>query len=197
MCLVSTKGKNGCSYQEISTNDLSIFDHLLIDISPRSRINVKKNLGFRAWFYFRQGWSIYFAFAFAAINTMVTTYYLAIKNAPVLKDIFPSFVYYVLIITAIGIPILIAVGYLHTKRSYAYKAEADIGFEAHPHMRRMLLNTEEILSQHLKINEMIIKLSKAEKLSEKDLEDITNMNKELTKYIEKRTIKDKPEESQV
>ena len=66
-----------------------------------------KNPGFRAWFYFRQGWSTYFAFIFAAINTLTVTYFLAIDNYPSLKTIFPSFEIYILIVVSIGIPLLI------------------------------------------------------------------------------------------
>ena len=65
-----------------------------------------KNLGFRSWYYFRMGWSTYFAFIFAAINTLTVTYYLAIERVPVLVTIFPNFVQYVLIISCIGIPLL-------------------------------------------------------------------------------------------
>ncbi len=87
---------------------------------------MRSNLGFRGWFYFRQGWSTYFAFIFAAINTMVVTYYLAIDNIPVLKQVFPTFYVYLLVVSSIGIPILILVGYVHFKRTKAYEAEADI-----------------------------------------------------------------------
>ncbi|NDF36037.1 MAG: hypothetical protein EB154_09395, partial [Nitrosopumilaceae archaeon] len=76
------------------------------------------------------GWSTYVAFLFAAINTLTVTYYLAIEKAPTLKEIFPSFLSYVFIVTAIGIPFLVAIGYLHFKKSSAYKAEADISFES-------------------------------------------------------------------
>lgn len=150
-----------------------------------------ENLIWRAWYYFRQGWSIYFAFAFAAINTMVTTYYLAIKDVPFLKEVFPSFVYYVLIITSIGIPILIATGYYHVKRSKAFTTEADVGFEANPHMRRILLNTEEILNQHIKITDMMIKISAQEKLTEEELKEIKKMQSELHEYTKKRTLRDR------
>ena len=149
---------------------------------------MKKKLPFRAWYYFRQGWGLYFAFILSAINTFTVTYYLAIEKAPALKEIFPTFTSYVLITIAIGIPLLIAIGYIHVKKSAAYLAEADIGFEANPHMKRMLLNTEEILHQHLKISEMLVKISKNEKLADKDLEEITNMHKDLKEYAKKRTI---------
>ena len=73
----------------------------------KSNINMKKNLGFRSWFYFRQGWSSYFTFILATVNTLVITYYLAIENLPILQDIFPSFTYYMLTFVIIGIPLLV------------------------------------------------------------------------------------------
>ena len=51
-----------------------------------------QNKGFRGWFYFRQGWSMYFAFLFAAVNTLTVTYYLAIERYPLLHDLFPTFI---------------------------------------------------------------------------------------------------------
>ena len=132
------------------------------------------------------GWSNYLAFVMAAINTLTVTYYLAIEKAPGINFLFPSFLHYVLIITSIGIPILIFIGYLHFKKTNAYKAEADIAFESHPHMRRILQNTENILPLYLKVSEMMIKISKNEKLSEKDIEDISKLQSELSDHIQKR-----------
>ena len=76
----------------------------------------KQKVGFRGWFYFRMGWSTYFAFILAALNTLTVTYYLAIEKFPPLELIFPSFGQYVLIIAVIGIPLLIIIGYVHFKR---------------------------------------------------------------------------------
>ena len=78
---------------------------------------MKTNLGFRSWFYFRMGWSTYFVFIMAAINTLTVTYFLAIDNYPSLKEVFPSFEQYVVIIIGIGIPLLILVGYAHFKKT--------------------------------------------------------------------------------
>ena len=52
---------------------------------------MSKNKGFRGWFYFRTGWATYFAFIFAAVNSIIVTYYLAIENLPILKEVFPLF----------------------------------------------------------------------------------------------------------
>ena len=67
---------------------------------------MKKYLPFRFWYYFRQGWTTYFAFIFAAINTLTVTYFLAIENYPVLNQIFPSFTQYIFVVVMIGIPSL-------------------------------------------------------------------------------------------
>ena len=124
-----------------------------------------KNLGFRGWFYFRIGWSTYFAFIFAAINTLTVTYYLAIDNYPALKEIFPSFEQYLLIIVSIGIPILILTGYSHYKKTKAFRSEVDIWIESNPYQARWLVNSEMTLQLNLKLTQFIIRLSNGEKLS--------------------------------
>ena len=100
----------------------------------------KTNLVFRSWFYFRMGWTTYFAFIMAAINTLVVTYYLAIEKIPELTAIFPTFTYYVIILAACGVPILITVGYSHWKRTGAYRTEMEVNFESNPFNSRMLVN---------------------------------------------------------
>ena len=100
------------------------------------------NLPFRGWYYFRMGWSTYFAFIFAAINTLTVTYYLAIEKYPILSELFPNFIQYVVIISVAGIPILIAIGYVHYKRSKAFRSEVDILFETNPYDIRILSNIE-------------------------------------------------------
>ena len=103
---------------------------------------MRNSVSFRGWYYFRMGWATYFAFIFAAINTLTVTYYLAIEKYPVLTGIFPNFVQYVLIIAGIGIPILVIVGYVHYKRTQAFKSEADVLVESNPYQRRNIVNIQ-------------------------------------------------------
>ena len=152
---------------------------------------MKKNTGFRAWFYFRQGWTTYFAFIFAALNTMVVTYYLAIENIPVLKTVFPSFYAYLVVTAALGIPLLIFVGYAHQKKTASYKTEADIYYESNPHALRSLINTEFLLELNLKLNEKLIKIISDDKLSEEEIEDLRKLQKEIIEFTGKRTLKNK------
>ena len=134
------------------------------------------------------GWSTYFAFIFAAINTLTVTYYLAIEKIPTLEIIFPTFVQYVVIVTGIGIPMLVAVGYVHFKRSKAFKSEVDILVETNPYQRRNIVNTELLLEINLKLMEFLIRLSKDEKINEQEIKDLIEKNKKISEHMEKRTF---------
>ena len=128
-----------------------------------------RNIGFRSWYYFRTGWSTYFAFIFAAINTITVTYFLAIENYPSLKAIFPSFEIYILLVVGIGIPLLTTIGYVHYKRTQARRAEVDILMETQPYVLRTLVNSELLIKTNLKILEMLKSISK-DKLSSEENE---------------------------
>ncbi len=147
-----------------------------------------KHLGFRAWFYFRNGWSLYFAFIFAAVNTLTVTYYLAIERVPSLLIIFPSFLHYVVIVSVIAIPLLVFIGYAHYKRTAAFRSEADISMETNPYQRRMVVNTESILRLNLKLIDVILKSSIIDKSSKEDLESITKIQIEISELLKNRTF---------
>ena len=147
-----------------------------------------ENSAFRAWFYFRNGWSMYFAFIFAAINTLTVTYFLAIERAPSLQTIFPSFFQYVLIVSIIGVPLLIGIGYAHWKRTKARKAEVDIGFETNPYQRRIVVNTEAILQLNLRLIEIIMSSTSGEKLTENEIKKIQEYKEDIEYHIEQRTF---------
>ena len=147
-----------------------------------------KNTGFRSWYYFRMGWSTYFAFVFAAINTLTVTYYLAIEKVPILEILFPNFIQYVVIISGIGVPILVAVGYVHYKRSKAFKSEVDIIVETNPYQRRTIVNTELLLETNLKLMEFLIRLSKNEKINEQEIKELVDKNKTISEHVRERTF---------
>ena len=150
---------------------------------------MQKHRGFRAWFYFRNGWSLYFAFIFAAINTLTVTYYLAIEKIPSLQIIFPSFLHYIVIVTTIGIPFLVFIGYAHYKRTAAFRSEVDISIETNPYQRRLVVNTEAIIRLNLTLLDTISKYSINEKISKEDLENITKLKNEISELIESRTFR--------
>ncbi len=147
---------------------------------------MRENLVFRSWFYFRQGWGTYFAFIIAAVNTMVTTYYLAIEKVEALQIIFPSFLVYVLFWIIIGIPLLVTIGYIHYKKSAAFSSEADISAEANPYFYKSLpgYNKEVIFPLHLLTINILVKLSKNENLNDEDHKNILGLQKSLQILID-------------
>ena len=151
---------------------------------------IKTSRSFRSWFYFRTGWSVYFAFVFAAINTLVVTYYLAIENIPFLGEIFPTFTHYVITTISVGIPIVVAAGYIHFKRSAGFKSEADISIETNPHARRTLLNTEAIITSYLFSNELVMKMLKDEKLTDEEIKKLTKLQEKIREHSKHKTLSD-------
>ena len=154
-----------------------------------------KKRGYRSWFYFRIGWNTYFAFVLAAINTLTLTYYLAIDNYPVLKDLFPTFEQYILIVVSIGVPLLAFTGYAHYKRTKAFRAETDIWIESNPYQARLLVNTEMILGLNQKLTEFIIKLSKDEELKDDQLKELSDLQKKFSDHVSSRTLDNKQDKN--
>ena len=150
-----------------------------------------RNLGFRAWFYFRNGWSLYFAFIFAAINTLTVTFYLAIEKYPDLNWLFPSFLHYILVVCVIGVPCLIFVGYVHFKRTAARKAEVDISYETDAYKARTLVNTEIAITLNMQLLDIITKISKKQELSAEGYQELEKLREKLAKFTSDRTFKNK------
>tara|TARA_Y100001949_G_scaffold44600_1_gene36746 strand:+ start:667 stop:1164 length:498 start_codon:yes stop_codon:yes gene_type:complete len=150
---------------------------------------MNENIGFRSWYYFRMGWATYFAFIFAAINTLTVTYFLAIERYPFLSGIFPNFIQYVVIVSAIGVPLLVVIGYIHYKRTVAFKSEVDVIMESNPYQRRNIVNITLVLHSIIQTNQLLLKLSKNEKLSETEIGEINSKIDEISKFVGDRTFK--------
>ena len=148
----------------------------------------KNSIPFRGWYYFRMGWSTYFAFILAAINTLTVTYFLAIDNYPSLKLIFPSFEIYILIIVSIGIPVLITIGYAHFKRTQAFKSEIDVMIESNPYQRRNTVNNEINLRVNLQLMKLLTKLVNNEKLDTSESENLKKLIKTFEEFTENRSF---------
>ena len=150
---------------------------------------MKSNLGFRGWFYFRMGWSTYFVFVLAAINTLTVTYFLAIENYPALKSVFPSFGQYVVITMCVGIPLLIVIGYAHYKKTIAYKSEMDVLVESNPYLSRNTVNADLSLKLNLKLISLLLKMSTGEKIEKNELDEIEKLYRDISKLVGERSFK--------
>ena len=149
----------------------------------------KQRKGFRGWFYFRMGWSTYFVFILAAINTLTVTYFLAIDNYPTLKSIFPSFEQYALVMISVGIPMLILVGYAHFKKTVAYKSEMDIMIESNPYIARNTVNADLSLKLNLKLISLLLRMSNGEKIEKNEMDEIEKLRRDITQLVGERSFK--------
>jgi hypothetical protein len=150
---------------------------------------VKQRKGFRGWFYFRTGWSVYFVFILAAINTLTVTYFLAVDNYPLLKTVFPTFEQYAVIMVGIGIPLLIAVGYFHFKKTVAYKSEMDVMIESNPYITRNTVNADLSLKLNLKLISLLLKMSTGEKIDKNEIDEIKKLQGGILKFVNERDFK--------
>ena len=155
---------------------------------------MSKYPGFRAWFYFRQGWSVYFAFIFAAINMLTVTYFLAIENYPALKEVFPTFEQYIMITVFIGVPLLVLVGYAHYKKTPSFRAEADIWMESNPYQARVLVNSQFTLELNVKLADLLLKLSSKQEIKEEEMNEMKALQRKLFEHMDKRTISNKKDQ---
>jgi hypothetical protein len=87
----------------------------------------------RMWYYFRVGYGTYLTFILGVANTLVVVWYLAIQNMPAIQSIFGHFVPFAIATVVVGVPLSIVIGWVHLKRSPAFRSEADIGVEANPY----------------------------------------------------------------
>ncbi len=136
---------------------------------------------FRIWFYFRTGYQLYFAFVFAAINTMVITYFLAIERAPFLKEIFPTFGYYAMMLISIGLPILIITGFLHFKKIPAYKSEQEVAVESNPYQYKVPPGwwIQVIMPYLFHSSTYLTKLAKKENFSDEDFKEMSDLRDKI------------------
>lgn len=90
----------------------------------------------RAWLYFRHGYAYYFAMAVSGMNTLILLYFMVGDKVEQIRIIFPHFFYFAGFAIAVGVPLLIIIGWTHYKKSY--KSEAEILFENNPSFYKLL-----------------------------------------------------------
>lgn len=85
----------------------------------------------------------------------------------------------------IAIPILVLIGWIHFRRTAAYGSEAEIQIESNPYYFKAIpgWNKDVMFPTLLKITEFMIRTTKNEKLSEKDISELTQLQTKLNTLI--------------
>jgi len=129
-----------------------------------------EELASRSWFYFRVGYGTYLTFLLGYGSTLVTVYYLAIRNIPELQKLFDRFWLFAFLATIVGVPLSVLIGWVHTKRSILWKAEIDISVEANPYYYKLPpgFTREATFPAYLEILRLARAISERENLLTKD-----------------------------
>jgi len=148
---------------------------------------------FRYWYYFRQGYQLYFAFIFAGINTMVITYFLAIERAPFLKEIFPTFPVYAAVLILVGIPLLTTAGFMHFKRLPAFKSEQEVTVISNPFQYKLGPGTAKHVSMphNLMMSKLMVKLLTNQKITDNEITEMQELQKKMDHLIKGGYVGDK------
>ena len=122
----------------------------------------------------------------AAVNVLTVTYFLAIDNYPVLQVVFPTFVHYIATAVCIGVPTLIFVGYVHYKRSAVFATEVEVNYETNPYYYKAAPGWQRdvIFPLYLNMINLMLKMSKNEKLTPDEIKTMSNLQESLSKLIE-------------
>jgi hypothetical protein len=132
------------------------------------------------------GYSVYLSFMMAVVNVMVTVYYLAIRNIPQLELVFPDFTIWAITVIIIGAPLGVAVGWIHLKRSPAYRSEMDVAVESNPYYYKLPPGywKDALVPVMLETMKLNIKLLNKEALTEAEMKDLKALQKKLEILIE-------------
>lgn len=145
------------------------------------------NFVYRMWYYFRMGYNTYLTFLIGFATTLVTIYYLAIKDIPMLLDIFPRFQLFVVVTLLVGVPVACFIGWYHLKGTAVWRSELDISVEANPYYYKMYPGywKEAFTPVYLEVLKGMKKmLEKNNALDEDDKKRIEDLEQKLQTLIE-------------
>ena len=146
-----------------------------------------EDLASRSWYYFRIGYNTYLVFLLGYGSTLVTVYYLAVRNIPELQTLFQRFWLFAALATVIGAPVSVMIGWVHTKRSGLWKAELDISVEANPYNYKLPPGywKDAAFPAYLKTLRLVRALSERANLLTKEEEaEIEELEKKLKTLLE-------------
>lgn len=98
---------------------------------------------YRAWFYFRVGYSTYLALLVGIASNLLLFYRLGIQDIDLLHDWFTSLTLFAITAILILLPVSIGAGLYHMKRTGAYAADATVSAEQNPYAYKAIPGKEQ------------------------------------------------------
>jgi hypothetical protein len=106
-------------------------------------IEQMKKVIFRWWLYFRVGHGTYFSYLMGFAQWVIVIYTLFIVSNPLLHSIFDHLTIFVLTFALIYPWIAIAAGFIHYKKSPAFRSEVEVGAEANIYTYKIFPESKE------------------------------------------------------
>ena len=124
---------------------------------------------------------------------MVITYFLAIEKAPFLKEIFPTFPVYAVILILFGFPLLILAGYVHYKKMPAFKSEQEVNVISNPFQYKLGPGTAKHVSMphNLMMSKLMVKLLTNQKITDNEIKEMQELQKKMDHLIQGGYVGDK------
>ena len=98
---------------------------------------------YRSWYYFRAGYGTYISLPVGVASSLVVYYELALVNVKSLRFLFPSLTIFVLEALLVFIPISIALGLYHMKRTGIFATDVALQTESNPYVYKILPGKEQ------------------------------------------------------
>lgn len=98
---------------------------------------------YRAWFYFRVGYSTYLALLVGIASNLLLFYRLGIQDIDLLHDWFTSLTFFAITAILVLLPVSIGAGLYHMKRTGAYAADATVSAEQNPYAYKAIPGKEQ------------------------------------------------------
>lgn len=141
----------------------------------------------KSFFYLRTGYSFYFVFVISGLNALMILYFVVGDPEKVhwIRIIFPHFFYFAAFSIAVGVPIMVAVGYLHFTRQQ-YKSEMEVTWQNNPYYFKLIGHQRIMFTLFL---ELLEELKQTNKYSKEKTQRYDKMTKEIKFLLDGGIVK--------
>lgn len=145
---------------------------------------------YRAWFYFRVGYSTYLALLVGIASNLLLFYRLGIQEIDLLHDWFTSLTLFAITAILILLPVSIGAGLYHMKRTGAYAADAAVSTEQNPYAYKAIPGKEqEVLYPVLALTlKGLVKVLEKQPVTEEEKHEFEMALEKTTRLIEGHSV---------
>lgn len=148
---------------------------------------------FRAWSYFRTGYGTYLAFFIGFASNIIVIYKLGVAENTIFPNnpIFQHLLYFALFSLAIIVPLCIAAGLYHMKKTGAFAADASLSTESNPYIYKIIPGKEQEVFLPLwvaTVRSLVKVLDRQQAMSKEEKDEIEGILDKANALMEGRQV---------